>query len=1553
MQIGTTRRVDPRFRHRTSAPSRASFRAKALFRIAGVMAVVLLSLGVASCGSKPPEENLLPKESTWAELRAVRHGVHVQHHGDAERDPYAHERLTDGAVVRIEDGGLAWLRRDGGSTLLARGPAKLTLKKDTLDIQEGRVFAESPQGIVTALGTPAGALYLSDVRASVDVKDGRAEVYVLEGEVRTKTGEVAKSGELLRLEKDKATVSAALVWEDWTGGLATTDRSASPPPFGIGTVGARTPGATGAPRSPLTIQRLDVRVSIEGDFATTEVDETFFNPVSTTVEGIYQFRAPEGAILERFGVDRLDGIAWGYVKEKKAAAAQYQANVYQGSTEDPALLEWRAPGVYQARLYPIGPGATRRVVVRYTEWLGRSGAKGERRLYVFPMAAEGSEESLPHVEELTAEVDVTNAEAGEVRAGMQAVRSGDVIAIREHDFVPRADLAIELYDPTEAQAAGKPKKDPDEIVAFRAPHAPDLTALPPNEREAARKKKSSEADYILVPLRGKAGPAAAARKTGGLDLLVVVDSSAATDGASLSLARAATRSLLAHLGKEDRVAVFTGDDSLRPLVAGQDALRAADDSAKAEILSALSKVEQGGATDLGAMLSDAIAKLPNDADATKARASAIVYIGDGSPTVGELSLADLRAKLAKAPRPARIFALGIGEDANMGVLAGLSNGAFAERIGDEHAAAQAALRLLEVADAPVDLGVKVSLGANVERIYPRDLSTIAEDQTTLVVGRLTGPNPPTEIAVTTSRGEQKMKIKVTTFDDHGDLRRRWAMGRLDEMLAEGGGHAALVDLGVRQGIITPVTSLYVPTTAEMTADDRANIDRTIRERRGRPTADRGGKDVDEKQKAKVHSQGDDDTANKKDEGFLDGLMGRKSDSSPAANEDHEQDQKEGGTGTRAKGEEGRMASPLSKTGDTTVATPTAAATAAAEAPPPAARPTDAPTLEPPAQNAATPPGVKDAEKEEAKRPMHQAAEPTVAPGPQKNLEMRNPSPDAKPEPGAALAVGSGGGGRGAGLGGLAGKLDPNGTARPSGGECNPNDPLCGGDLADKRINRDDALQEASEFGMIGMLDGDKGFDSSGTRIVIIVGDNPGRHIRLCGDASKLPFEERRALWRERLGQSGGSPQGAVSVYRQALAQCEAPTPRERTALLLMMLDFIPATSQRVQLWRLMATDLGAADVLYRGILSRVTTPAQMRELSSALGLMTVEPSVLEKALKDAKDPADKVAKLRALVALFPNDLNLALILLDAIEDAGDASGARSFSRQLRTRADAEARVRTSVGELFLRLSDRDTDATQKDADALEARRAFGEIVEFCPDDPVARRRLGDLLRAHGFYAEASRQYETLAKLTPDDPSVSLLLAACAEGLGRLEEAVRWTEKGGSAGAPDVAQGPFATARAFAATYLAWGKLEARKTNDTKTLEALSARLARVLSSAGQPPREGQVRVSLTWSHPEFHPTLWSNALGAPMPAPEGDVTLGIAQVMLPDHPGGVVEVRVDPQDLDRAARLGAKGQLTIIFGENQESEIVLRKEVGFTKAGPSTLRFKVESGHVDDLGGGK
>ena len=76
----------------------------------------------------------------------------------------------------------------------------------------------------------------------------------------------------------------------------------------------------------------------------------------------------------------------------------------------------------------------------------------------------------------------------------------------------------------------------------------------------------------------------------------------------------------------------------------------------------------------------------------------MVYIGDGKPTVGELSLVSLREKLERLPRPVRLFTFGVGDDANMGILAGVTHGAFSERVTDANAAARAALRLLEEAE---------------------------------------------------------------------------------------------------------------------------------------------------------------------------------------------------------------------------------------------------------------------------------------------------------------------------------------------------------------------------------------------------------------------------------------------------------------------------------------------------------------------------------------------------------------------------------------------------------------------------------------------------------------------------------------------------------------------------------------------------------------------------------------------------------------------------------------------------------------------------------------
>ena len=280
--------------------------ARALFVL-----LLLVALLPASCRATSGRGEALSGQ-TFAELRAIKGEVRVTPPGKQARRPYPRERLLDDELVEVPAGGLAWMRRDGGATWLIAGPARLTVRADSVDVAEGRVFVDSEAGEPVLVTTPRGEVELSDARASLEVDEGKVTAYVLRGTARTAGTERATAGELLTLVGEgRAVREPVLSWEDWTGGLGTADPAADPAPFGVGTVGARKPGDQGKPRFSLVIQRLDVHVTIDRDFATTEVDQTFVNPSSDTVEGLFSFRTPSGAVLQRFGVDREGELVWG------------------------------------------------------------------------------------------------------------------------------------------------------------------------------------------------------------------------------------------------------------------------------------------------------------------------------------------------------------------------------------------------------------------------------------------------------------------------------------------------------------------------------------------------------------------------------------------------------------------------------------------------------------------------------------------------------------------------------------------------------------------------------------------------------------------------------------------------------------------------------------------------------------------------------------------------------------------------------------------------------------------------------------------------------------------------------------------------------------------------------------------------------------------------------------------------------------------------------------------------------------------------------------------
>jgi tetratricopeptide (TPR) repeat protein len=1523
-----------------------------------------LLVGLVGC--KPKDKNaLLVARETFAELRVVKGQVSITEAGKRARTPYPRERLGEGAELLLEAESLASMRDDHGATWLLAGPAQAKVTKTAVQLMAGKAFVDTQGGPAVSLGTPGGTVEVSEGRSSVTAGTNRAvEAYVLRGSLRHGALR-ANAGEMLTLRDGQAPhIGRIASWTDWTSGLATADPEPQPAPYGIGTVGARSAGDQGKPRFSLVIQRLDVRVVIDHDFARTEVDETFVNPSSGDVEGLFGFRVPENAVLHQFGVDRDGLLVWGKPEEKRSAAAQYQSNVYAGSTEDPALLEWVQRGVYQARLYPIGAGTSRRVVTRYGEWLARSGEHGERRLYVYPMAATGAEGTLPRIEEMTIRVDWSRAHASRIRAPVGTVLQGKQLIVKAFDLLPKSDLAVELFD------AGQ-----SEILAYRAKHALSKSDVPVGAAEDfASKTSAEEPDYVLLPLT----PPKAEQVEPGLDLAIVVDSSAANESSAMAVSRSLVDALLAALGPTDRAALFTGDTTLRPVAAESQQLTRLDELRKKAWLAELANAPLGGASDIGTLLAEAAERLEPK------RRGAVIYIGDGRPSVGELLPKALHDRLNRLPPTARIFAVGVGSQVNRVLLESLVRGAPLENVQNGYEAAQAALRLLEAANSPAWQNVTLRF-AGVDRLLPRSVPVVAAGEPALLVGRVAGPIIGERLEITDAAGTHSIPIRVVALNDDGDLRRRWGEGRLGELLEQHTGRLAIVDLARRYGLLTPWTSLYVATRKEIEAQTHHAI---------------AASDLTPEQQREAQAER---LARWRPWNAFGGLFVMRAASPPYAEEvaavaqpmASSADNKEGGTGTRAKGEEGSMGSPMAKASGRRYAV---------------RGPTDNP--DPHAARAAA---LKEAEEfgmvgllDNAKKGRADPNAPAAPWGRDTSAGTGEP----EPAPAAATAdvptgatdeiananglkPGSAGGGKvprgeGIGLGAVGAGLGLSNTgdvriaerqqerrkapARPAG------DAIRGDPLASPSMPPSEATAEkqtASAVTRSGFGSGHGRLGGSHSTAAPKAGEEDGRtastslatvaaekrpirpgtivaamppiaqlthQLAPCSPASDLPLAERRKLWRERLG--GCSTVEAVrEVYTSAVRGCEAPGWYERQLLLYAMVDQLSSVKERVRLYQSLLASPTTAEVVYRAILVRINDAAALREFHEALGIKSATPELVDGLMRRANSMADRVRLLRGLVAQWPNDFELMLHLLEAYEDTGEIAGARSLARKLRRRADATSHVRTLVGEFYFRCAGRAGEKNQG-LDLEEARRAFGEIVEFAPEDPAARRRLGDLLRAHGWYDEALRQYETLRELLPDDPTVHLLVAAAAQGTGKLEEALRWSEKAAATAAPDGQSDLERAAQAISAAFLAWAGEDAKKAGRQADAERLLLRGRKLAADPAE--SEGRIRFILTWEHPELRPTLYGLTGSGPVLGRQMSL-LGVAE-QLASKQESRVEVRLDPDDVKRVARLGAEVVLTAIVadGTPEQSSTRTRLRFGDVAHPKPTIRLAYANGALQE-----
>jgi len=187
---------------------------------------------------------------------------------------------------------------------------------------------------------------------------------------------------------------------------------------------------TGSDGAGLELVSYQATAVVQEPLAFTELHLVFRNPEARVREGRFRIALPAGAAVSRFAM-KLDTF-WqeGEVVERQAARVAYEDALHR--RQDPALLENDAGNEFAARVFPIPPGATKELILSYSEELGTSGVP-------YRLALQG----LPRMASLDVRVLVGTAEIGHARSNLGGTSiKQEVVELQKTAFKPDRDFEL-------------------------------------------------------------------------------------------------------------------------------------------------------------------------------------------------------------------------------------------------------------------------------------------------------------------------------------------------------------------------------------------------------------------------------------------------------------------------------------------------------------------------------------------------------------------------------------------------------------------------------------------------------------------------------------------------------------------------------------------------------------------------------------------------------------------------------------------------------------------------------------------------------------------------------------------------------------------------------------------------------------------------------------------------------------------------------------------------------------------------------------------------------